>query len=66
MKNFSDGVRGYLFQVDSVHVFLDGHQLLAAARYLVLCPQNFAEMLERLTGRELVMRKAGRPLKRAS
>jgi hypothetical protein len=28
--------------------------------------EQFVEMIERLTGRELVMRKAGRPLKRAS
>ncbi len=28
--------------------------------------EQFIEMLERLTGRELVRRKAGRPLKRAS
>jgi len=136
MKNFSDGVRGYLFQGRFGSCVLDEHHLLAAARYVELNPVNagivkeaaeypwssarfhlglsqgdplvrdksllglvndwgeylkdddeprtqtmllrgirtgrpagneqFVEMIERLTGRDLAVRKAGRPLKRAS
>jgi len=136
MKNFSDGVRGYLFQGRFGSCVLDDHHLLAAARYVELNPVNagivkeaaqypwssarfhlglsqgdalvrdksllglvnnwseylkgddeprtqtmllrgirtgrpagseqFVEMIERLTGRDLAMRKAGRPLKRVS
>jgi putative transposase len=136
MKNFSDGVRGYLFQGRFGSCVLDEHHLLAAARYVELNPVNagivkeaaeyswssarfhlglsqgdalvrdksllglindwgeylkgddeprtqtmllrgirtgrpagseqFVEMIERLTGRDLAMRKAGRPLKRVS
>jgi REP-associated tyrosine transposase len=136
MKNFSDGVRGYLFQGRFGSCVLDEHHLLAAARYVELNPVNagivkeaaeypwssarfhlglsqgdalvrdksllglvndwgeylrgddeprtqtmllrgirtgrpagneqFVEMIERLTGRHLAMRKAGRPLKRVS
>ena len=134
MKNFSDGVRGYLFQGRFGSCVLDEHHLLAAARYVELNPVNagivkeaaeypwssarfhlglsqgdalvrdksllglvndwgeylkgddeprtqtmllrgirtgrpagneqFVEMIERLTGRDLAVRKAGRPLKR--
>jgi hypothetical protein len=42
MKHFSDGVRGYLFHGRFGSCVLDEHHLLAAARYFVLCPQNFA------------------------
>lgn len=136
MKNFSDGVRGYLFQGRFGSCVLDEHHLLAAARYVELNPVNagivkeaaeypwssarfhlglsqgdalvrdksllglvndwgeylkgddeprtqtmllrgirtgrpagneqFVEMIKRLTGRDLAVRKAGRPLKRAS
>ena len=136
MKNFSDGVRGYLFQGRFGSCVLDERHLLAAVRYVELNPVNaaivreageypwssarfhlgvtsgdalvrdksllaliedwaeylkgddeprirttlfqrirtgrpagsapFIEMIERLTGRDLVMRKPGRPLKRAS
>ena len=136
MKNFSDGVRGYLFQGRFGSCVLDEHHLLAAARYVELNPvsagivkeavdypwssarfhlgvsqgdtlvrdksllglvddwseylkgndepitqttllrgirtgrpagsEQFVEMIERLTGRNLAMRKPGRPLKRAS
>jgi putative transposase len=136
MKNFSDGVRGYLFQGRFGSCVLDERHLLAAARYVELNPvtagmvrepgdypwssarfhlglntkdalvrdktlmgliehwaeylqgnddpsiettllrgirtgrpagsEPFIEMLERLTGRDLVMRKAGRPRKSAS
>jgi putative transposase len=136
MKNFSDGVRGYLFQGRFGSCVLDERDLLAAARYVELNPVNaemvseagdypwssarfhlgintrdalardktllgliedwteylkgndepriqrtlqrgirtgrpagseqFIEMIEGLTGRDLRMRKAGRPLKRAS
>jgi len=136
MKNFSDGVRGYLFQGRFGSCVLDERHLLAAARYVELNPVNagiveeagdypwssarfhlgistrdalvrdknlmgliedwaeylkgndepriqttllrgirtgrpagseqFIEIIERLTGRELVMKKAGRPHKHAS
>jgi putative transposase len=136
MKNFSDGVRGYLFQGRFGSCVLDERHLLAAARYVELNPVNagiakeagdypwssarfhlgvsegdalvrdksllglvndwreylkgddepgtqatllrgirtgrpaggqpFVEMIERLTGRDLAVRKAGRPLKHAS
>ena len=136
MRNFSDDVRGYLFQGRFGSCVLDEHHLLAAARYVELNPVNagivkeaaeypwssarfhlglsqgdplvrdksllglvndwgeylkdddeprtqtmllrgirtgrpagneqFVEMIERLTGRDLAVRKAGRPLKRAS
>ena len=136
MKNFSDGVRGYLFQGRFGSCVLDERHLLAAARYVELNPVNagivrlagdypwssarfhlgvasrdalvrdksllgliedwaeylkgndeptiqttllrgirtgrpagskqFVEMIERLTGRDLLIQKAGRPLKRAS
>ena len=134
MKNFSEGVRGYLFQGRFGSCVLDERHLLAAARYVELNPvkagvvseagdypwssarfhlgvtskdalvrdksllgliedwaeylqgddepriqptllhgirtgrpagnEGFIEMIERLTGRDLMMRKAGRPLKR--
>lgn len=136
MKNFCDGVRGYLFQGRFGSCILDERHLLAAARYVKLNPVNagivkeapdypwssarfhlglsqgdalvrdksllglendwseylkgddeprtqtmllrgirtgrstgseqFVEMIERLTGRDLAMRKSARPLKRAS
>jgi REP-associated tyrosine transposase len=136
MRNFSDGVRGYLFQGRFGSCILDERHLLAAARYVELNPvhagmvkevadypwssarfhlgvspgdalvrgksllglvdnwseylkgndeprtqtvllqgirtgrpagsEEFVEMIERLTGRDLAVRKAGRPLKRAS
>ena len=136
MKNFSAGVRGYLFQGRFGSYVLDERHLLAAARYVELNPVNagivkeaaqypwssaryhlgisqvdrlvrdrnllglvddwgeylnrsdepstqttllrglrtgrparseeFVEMLERKTGRVLVQRKAGRPVKRLS
>ena len=40
MKNFSDGVRGYLFQGRFGSCVLDERHLLAAARYLELNPVN--------------------------
>ena len=136
MKNFLDGVRGYLFQGRFGSCVLDERHLLAAARYVELNPvsagivreavdypwssarfhldvsqgdalvrdksllglvadwgeylkgndepevqttllrgirtgrpagsEQFVETIERLTGRNLGRRKAGRPLKRAS
>ncbi len=136
MKNFSDGVRGYLFQGRFGSCVLDERHLLAAARYVELNPvnagmvkeamdypwssarfhlgvsqsdalvndksllglvQNWAEylnvrdepsiqttllrgirtgrptgsdqfvnLIEKITGRDLRMRQAGRPLNRAS
>ena len=136
MKNFSDGVRGYLFQGRFGSCVLDERHLLAAARYVELNPvnagmvkeamdypwssarfhlgvsqsdalvkdksllglvQNWAEylnardepsiqttllrgirtgrptgsdqfvnLIEKITGRDLRMRQAGRPLSRAS
>ena len=136
LKNFSAGVRGYLFQGRFGSCVLDERHLLAAARYVELNPvsagivkeaadypwssvrfhlglsqgdamvrdktllglvddwgeylkgvdepgtqtmllrgirtgrpagsERFVEMIERLTGRDLATRKAGRPLKRAS
>lgn len=136
MKNFSHGVRGYLFQGRFGSCVLDERHLLAAGRYVELNPgsagmvkaaanypwssarfhlgvspgdalvrdksllglvddwgkylkgndeprtqtvslrgirsgrpagsDQFVEMIERLTGRDLAMRKAGRRLKRAS
>ena len=135
-EEFSDGVRGYLFQGRFGSCVLDERHLLAAARYVELNPvkggmvreagdypwssarfhlgintrdslvrdknlmgliedwaeylrgndepsiqttllrgirtgrpagsEQFIEMIERLTGRDLMMRKAGRPHKRAS
>jgi putative transposase len=38
MKNFSDGVRGYLFQGRFGSCVLDERHLLAAARYVELNP----------------------------
>ena len=134
MKNFSEGVSGYLFQGRFGSCVLEERHLLAAARYVELNPvkagvvseagdypwssarfhlgvtskdalvrdksllgliedwaeylqgddepriqatllhgirtgrpagnEGFIEMIERLTGRDLMMRKAGRPLKR--
>ena len=136
MKNFFDGVRGYLFQGRFGSCVLDERDLLAAARYVELNPvsagmvkeatdypwasarfhlgvhrgdalardksllgmaddwgeylngndeprarstllrgictgrpagsERFVEMIEMLTGRDLALRKAGRPLKHAS
>jgi putative transposase len=136
MKNFSDGVRGYLFQGRFGSCILDERHLLAAVRYVELNPvsagmvkeavdyswssarfhlgvnqgdalvrdrnllglvddwgeylkgndeprtrttllrgirtgrpagsEQFVKLIERLTGRNLAMRKPGRPLKRAS
>ncbi len=136
MKNFSEDVRGYLFQGRFGSCVLDERHLLAAARYVELNPvaagmvpeagdypwssarfhlgintrdalvrdknlmgliedwteylqganepsiqttllrgirtgrpagsEQFIKMMERLTGRDLAMRKAGRPHKRAS
>jgi putative transposase len=136
MKNFSDGVRGYLFRGRFGSCVLDERHLLAAARYVELNPmtagmvreageypwssarfhlginnrdalvsdkslmgliedwaeylkgndepiiqttllrgirtgrpagsERFIEMIGRITGRDLVMRKAGRPHKHAS
>ena len=136
LKNFSDGVRGYLFQGRFGSCVLDERHLLAAVRYVELNPvsagivkqavdypwssarfhlgmiqfdalvrdkgllglvneweeylkgdveprvqttllrairtgrpagnEQFVEMIERLTGRHLGMRRVGRPLKRAS
>jgi putative transposase len=136
MKNFSDGVRGYLFQGRFGSCVLDERHLLAAARYVELNPVNagvvkeamdypwssarfhlgvsqsdalvkdksllglvqncaeylnardepsiqttllrgirtgrptgsdqFVDMIEKITGRDLRMRQAGRPLNRAS
>jgi len=40
MKNFSDGVRGYLFQGRFGSCVLDERHLLAAARYVELNPVN--------------------------
>ena len=58
MKNFSDGVRGYLFQGRFASCVLDEGRPAGS--------EQFIEMIERLTGRDLMLRKAGRPLKRAS
>ena len=136
MKNFSEGVRGYLFQGRFGSCVLDERHLLAAARYVELNPvkagvvseagdypwssarfhlgvtckdalvrdkrllgliedcseylrgndepkvqatllrgirtgrpagsERFIEVIERLTGRDLMKRRAGRPLKRVS
>jgi putative transposase len=47
MKNFSDGVRGYLFQGRFGSCVLDERHLLAAARYVELNPVNAGSLKKR-------------------